>query len=366
MSEREKSTVEGQILPTKDLGTGNEQLEPFKTSGESTNHLNTDLQSKFQSLDITDTKLRDESDKNSSDACVGAKAAYICKPVYVNYKQVSAAGDDSVVTLESDTKDVPFIESAVTNQKLKDTLRKRIWDLMEEKDYVKDYPRPCHNKIPHFKRCSQAAEKLSKLQEFRKAKCIKINPSMAQMHLRFLTLKYNKMLLVPSPALETVLFYKLDPSGFSHFWQYKRGSSKAGAAELGEPVTLDSKLQIDLVVVASVVCSRNGVRLGKGMGFAEIEWGILVEMGAVTKDTIVATSVHDSQVVAESDLPVSCLSKHDLPVDIIVTPSKIINVRKRLTKPLGGIYWDLITEERLEQIPILRQLKERKLKETRP
>ena len=33
---------------------------------------------------------------------------------------------------------------------------------------------------------------------------------------------------------------------------------------------------IDVVVVASVAVAVNGVRLGKGLGFAELEWAILV------------------------------------------------------------------------------------------
>ena len=35
--------------------------------------------------------------------------------------------------------------------KRKDELRKVVWDYMEENDLIEEYPRPCHNKIPHFK-----------------------------------------------------------------------------------------------------------------------------------------------------------------------------------------------------------------------
>jgi len=56
---------------------------------------------------------------------------------------------------------------------------------MEESDVLKDYPRPCHEKIPNFKGCEAAARRLSGLREFISAKVIKVNPSLAQMHLRF-------------------------------------------------------------------------------------------------------------------------------------------------------------------------------------
>ena len=33
----------------------------------------------------------------------------------------------------------------------KDVIRQGVWDYMEHNDLVEDYPRPCHQKIPHFK-----------------------------------------------------------------------------------------------------------------------------------------------------------------------------------------------------------------------
>ena len=103
----------------------------------------------------------------------------------------------------------------------KGDIRMKTWNLMEKKNFVKDYPRPCHHKIPHFKRCGIAAEKLSRLREFVNAKCIKINPSMAQMHLRYLTLTHGKTLLVPSPALSEDFMYEINPKLLKHSWQKK-------------------------------------------------------------------------------------------------------------------------------------------------
>ena len=61
----------------------------------------------------------------------------------------------------------------------------RVWDLMEESDLVKDYPRPCHEKIPNFRGCEAAANRVARLREFQSARVVKVNPSLAQMHLRF-------------------------------------------------------------------------------------------------------------------------------------------------------------------------------------
>merc|ERR1719369_2013157 len=98
--------------------------------------------------------------------------------------------------------------------------------------------------------------------------------------------------------------------------------TKAGAARLGDSVGSVCGSVADIVVVGAVVCTREGVRLGKGRGFAELEWGMLWEMGVVNDETLVATTVHDSQIVSSLDLPVSSMMRYDLPVDIICTPAR--------------------------------------------
>ena len=67
----------------------------------------------------------------------------------------------------------------------------------------------------------------------------------------------------------------------------------------------------------------------------------------------------EKQIVAPEELPSDrVMDSHDLPVDIIVTPSRIINVREKLPKPKVGILWEKITPHMLLQMPILREFKE--------
>jgi len=100
------------------------------------------------------------------------------------------------------------------------------------------------------------------------------------------------------------------------------------------------------------------VRLGKGKGYAELEWAILNQAGAVNSDTLVATTVHEAQIVSDRRLPLSAMSAHDLPVDIVATPKRLIRVRRPLAKPQCGILWHLIKDEDLDAMPVLKQLKE--------
>ena len=97
-----------------------------------------------------------------------------------------------------------------------------------------------------------------------------------------------------------------------------------------------------------------GSRLGKGKGYGEIEYGICREIGAVDDDTLVATVVHDDQVV--DSMEECALERHDLPVDIICTPTRVIYTNTKLPKPTG-IFWELITPEMKSDIGVLHELK---------
>ena len=50
-------------------------------------------------------------------------------------------------------------------------------------------------------------------------------------------------------------------------------------------------------------------------------------------------------------MPAGKLTKHDVPVDIIVTPTKIIRVPERVPKP-AGVFWDLLSPQKLAQIKV--------------
>ena len=72
----------------------------------------------------------------------------------------------------------------------------------------------------------------------------------------------------------------------------------------------------------------------------------------------------------DSQSPFGDLTQHDVPVDIIVTPTRIIHVpnENRITKP-SGVYWELLSKQKLASIRVLQELKkwtEEKTGETLP
>lgn len=239
-------------------------------------------------------------------------------------------------------------------------IRKRVWDMMEARD-IAQFPRPVHHRIPNFVGAHVAANKLSGLEVFMAADCIKVNPDTPQKQVRFLTLNGRKKLLTPQPRLRTGFFSILEFS-MLNAGTIKEACTSVGVAKYGKPIGLEEKIKVDLIVIGSVaVDPKTGARLGKGEGFAELEYGMLRYMGAIDDSTPIVTSVHNEQLV--DDIPVEKLLIHDVPVDIVCTPTQVIFTNTAIPKP-QGIYWDKLSPEKLSQIRILRELKSKIERET--
>ncbi|XP_065781226.1 methenyltetrahydrofolate synthase domain-containing protein isoform X6 [Muntiacus reevesi] len=224
-----------------------------------------------------------------------------------------------------------------------------------ESQNLADFPRPVHHRIPNFKGASRAAEHFPCLQAFKMARTIKVNPDAPQKNARFFVLESKKTLLVPTPRLRTGLFNKITPPPGATKDILRKCATSQGVRNYSTPVGLDSKVLVDLVVVGSVAVSEKGWRIGKGEGYADLEYAMMVSMGAVSQGTPVVTIVHDCQVV---DIPEALLEDHDLTVDYILTPTRVITTGCERPKP-AGIAWSKISCEMMEKIPILRSLRHR-------
>ncbi|KAK9289021.1 hypothetical protein L1049_017492 [Liquidambar formosana] len=211
-------------------------------------------------------------------------------------------------------------------------IRKRVWDMMEALNIAQN-PRPVHHRIPNFVGASAAAKNLGGLEVFRVAECVKVNPDSPQKQVRFLTLSGGKKLLTPQPRLRTGFFSVLESCMLTPS-TINEACTSVGVAKYGRPIGLDEKIKVDLIVIGSVaVDPKTGARLGKGEGFAELEYGMLRYMEAIDDSTPVVTSVHDEQLV--DDIPIEKLLIHDVPVDIICTPTQVIFTNTSIPKPQG-------------------------------
>jgi 5-formyltetrahydrofolate cyclo-ligase len=78
---------------------------------------------------------------------------------------------------------------------------------------------------------------------------------------------------------------------------------------------IETMPHLDLVMTGCVAVNRNGARLGKGRGYADMEYGLLTEADLIDDRTILATTVHDLQVLDDA-IPEQV---HDFRLDLIVT-----------------------------------------------
>ncbi|CAH1775791.1 unnamed protein product [Owenia fusiformis] len=234
----------------------------------------------------------------------------------------------------------------------KGSICQELWDYIE-KSNLANFPRPVYHRIPNFKGAELAADRLYSLPEFTNASIVKIDPDKPLAPCRFIALEQKKTLLVPTPRLKSGLFNEIIPPAGANRQDLKLCSSAKSVKEFSKPVGLDADVKVDVLVIGAVAVSEKGYRIGKGEGFTELEWPMMCSMGAVNKDTAVIVTVHDCQV---TETPEEVIQDHDLPVDIIITPTRLIRCHHKFTKP-DGIIWSMLSQEKLMQVPILRTLR---------
>ncbi|KAJ8049363.1 Methenyltetrahydrofolate synthase domain-containing protein [Holothuria leucospilota] len=191
---------------------------------------------------------------------------------------------------------------------------------------------------------------------FKNAKTVKVNPDKPQEQARFLALEANKTLLVPTPRMRRGLFNRVVLPAGANKSQLRECCSFQGIKVNSAPVGIAEKYQVDLVVIGSVAVSETGIRIGKGEGFADLEYAIMSAAGAANEDTVVITTVHDCQV---TDIPESLIQPHDLTVDFILTPTRVIKCSGGIKQRPKGIIWSMLTEEKFQSIPVLKELRDK-------
>jgi 5-formyltetrahydrofolate cyclo-ligase len=229
-------------------------------------------------------------------------------------------------------------------------IRESVWTALEQAGVVRT--RSVHDKIPHFKGDEEAARRVFDLEVWRQARVIKSNPDKAQRPLRQRALEEGKVVYMAVPRLrDERCFVELDPARLDT--TPAKASTISGASRYGRPVYVEEMRPVDLVISGSVAVNREGVRIGKGGGFADLEYGLAVAAGIVSPETPVISTVHSMQVLDE-DLPIT---HHDVPLDYVVTPVETIACPRRLPHP-QGIYWEDLDDKKIAEIPLLRKLRE--------
>ncbi|OLC15120.1 MAG: 5-formyltetrahydrofolate cyclo-ligase [Candidatus Rokubacteria bacterium 13_1_40CM_69_27] len=232
----------------------------------------------------------------------------------------------------------------------KQEIRERVWALLEWRG-VGRFPLPLGDRIPNFTGAEQAAARAAELPEWTAAGRLKCNPDAPQRALRLRALRDGKQVFMAVPRLtDARCFFRLDPQKLQG--KLAQAATIKGAAALGEPVTPVKLGRIDLIVVGSVAVNARGARVGKGGGYSDLEYALARQLRAVDETTPVLTTVHELQVLDE-EIP---MTPHDVPVDLIVTPERVIRAERAFKKP-RGLLWEELSEAQLLAMPPLARLK---------
>ena len=228
----------------------------------------------------------------------------------------------------------------------KEALRDRVWKSLQEQKVAR-FPGAV-GRIPNFIGAEACAKLLAETAYWKAAKVLKVNPDAPQRAIRQRALADGKTIYMAVPRLRSEKpFIELDPKKLK--CSPYAASSIKGAGQYGRPAGLNEMKPIDLVVCGSVAVNRQGARVGKGGGYSDLEFALLTERKKIAGAAPIVTSVHPLQIVDE-EIP---MTEHDIPLSAIVTPGEIIAIQARPPRP-KGIYWDLLPQEKIAAIPVLK------------
>lgn len=231
----------------------------------------------------------------------------------------------------------------------KAALRQEVWQAMRDAGVAR-FP-GAQGRIPNFTGAEAAAERLRETDVWRSARAIKANPDAAQWPVRQRALTDGKLVYMAVPRLaERDPFFVLDPEQLAD--SVRAASSIKGAFRSARRVAVSELGRVDLVVCGCVAAGVDGARLGKGGGFADLEFALAAEAGLVGPQTPVVTTVHELQVRDAAKIPVA---EHDVGLDLIVTPDRTLRCQ-RGGRPVAGIRWSELTEDKIAAVPLLAEL----------
>nr|XP_032833465.1 methenyltetrahydrofolate synthase domain-containing protein isoform X6 [Petromyzon marinus] len=190
-------------------------------------------------------------------------------------------------------------------------IRQTVWDYMELHDLA-NFPRPVHHRIPNFKGSYRAAGRIRDLAAFAATSAVKVDPDKPLEGVRLAALEARKTLLVPTPRLRSGLFNRIVPPA---------GASKADLHR----------------ACASSACRSGWTPACTWTSWWSAPWPCLREV---------------------VDIPEELVETHDLKVDYILTPTRVIRTNCSTPKP-RAIIWSKIDRELLTRIPILNTLRAR-------
>lgn len=235
----------------------------------------------------------------------------------------------------------------------KDKLRAEVWRALEESGVNVG---PVWSRISNWVGADQAAKRLSELEIWRRARTVKCNPDPPQIPVRLRALYEGKQVFMPMPEFggDELPWVLLDPVELEKkSVQFEMAATSQGGALVGRKLGFEDLPKLDVAVCGCVAVTRQGGRTGKGGGFADLELGLFRDLGKIDPETPIVTTVHSSMIVEDERLPIM---EHDSILHWIVTEKEAIKTSAERPQA-GGVVWDLVQPDQLEDIWFLKGLK---------
>jgi 5-formyltetrahydrofolate cyclo-ligase len=206
--------------------------------------------------------------------------------------------------------------------------------------------------IPDFEGAELAIARIEALPSYQQSRLAFVTPDNSLVELRRKMIAAGKPFVVSTYNI--LRGFRLMQPGAVPEGQERFAAWLDGIEHFGKPVTLEeiSRLgRFDFMATGASAVSSVGIRFGKGHGFFDLEWGMFTDIGLADDATPVIAAVHDVQVVEEK-LPAS---ETDIIVDLIATPSRLIEIDRHARRP-RGIKWQLISPDLIAATPPLKEL----------
>lgn len=190
----------------------------------------------------------------------------------------------------------------------------------------------------------RAAERLRRLDAYRRASCIMASLDHALSQVRLNALTDRKALLLPSPGLHKGFFLlranEIPPA------KRRLAVRPHEANPFGRRVPYDERLDppVGLLLTGAVAVGRDGSVLGDGAGFTDLQAAILAALGWLAPEAALAVLVEEHRIV-----PTVPTEPTDIRASFIVTPESVMP-----TSFCGGIGDGRILWEKLQKKDIRR------------
>jgi 5-formyltetrahydrofolate cyclo-ligase len=206
--------------------------------------------------------------------------------------------------------------------------------------------------IPDFEGAETATGRIEALPAYTGSRLAFVTPDNSLVELRRRMIAAGKPFVVSTYNM--LRGFRLMAPGAVPQGQERFAAWLDGIEHFGTPISLEeiSRLgRFDFMATGASAVSSEGIRFGKGHGYFDLEWGVFSDIGLVDDATPVIAAVHDVQVVEEK-LPAS---ETDIVVDLIATPSRLIEVGRHGRRP-RGIKWHLLGADQITALPPLKEL----------